>query len=1043
MVLRITHAFFRIAATLVAAAIIAIAALGVRLAMGPIQLTWLAPYLEHALAPGDQQIRFAIRDAGVRLGQHRVIELVGAGVEARGSDGKVLIDLPEIQIGVSLRALIWHGMLAPASLEARAPLLILTRNDAGSIGLSGSQTEAEPAAPKGEIDLDALLAPFLSNQSSQPLSYLERADISGGELILKDQVTDHTVVARAATLTVRRLRGAAAADLTFALDQEGASAKVHTRVERDAATRRARFAVDFEQLNVAELAKLEPSLPLEGVKLALTGQLSGDIDREQGLSPIAFELRAENGAIERPDLLAGALPIESVSVKGRLAANLSAAEVTESRIAAKGAIAEAQAQIVWADRQITLRATVTAQNVAASDLELYWPPAAGREARAWVLANITDGVVPSAQATIALKPGDLHRYPFPEEAVRGRFDFHDLSVRYFETMPPLARVDGSATFTARRMDFALTGGRVGAIQLDNGSVVITGIGIKGRDTTQLVVKAAVNSPLDQALALLDHRPLGVAGKLGVAPSDASGQARTDLTLTLPLHRDLDASELGVRASAKLQGAGLRGLPGGIDLSDGDFTLKVDDRGADLTGRGALNQVPLAIEWHQTFADGAAAEQRYHVQGTFDIEALDRFGLDLPIPATGSSEINATMTQSAKGRQAKLALDLGPLAVEVPVLGWQKSKDQPGHLSASILMPPSGPVQVEAFELASPGLEVAGSLELSVEPMQVERLALSRFRAGRNEGTLELHHQAGPGYQIAVRAQTLDLAPWLGGEAPAMPGEAGEASAPTPLQLSLVADRILFGELGLSDVDLDLARDPEGWRTGAMHGRLPRGGTVEMSLAPADGQRQLKVTSDDAGDLLQAMGQTTRIEGGKLEFRAGIGRQVPTLQADGRLRVKEFTLLDAPLLARLLTVASFTGIGNLLGGQGIHFDRLDLPFALRQETIVIEKGRLSGSQIGLTVRGRVDLDHDRLDLDGTIVPIYWLNWALSKLPLVGPFLAGREGEGAFAATYSVKGPPSEPQIRVNPLSVLAPGFIRDLFSGNTDSASEPVPAIAPK
>jgi AsmA-like C-terminal region/Protein of unknown function len=1040
LVLRFSHTLFRIVATLVASAIIIIAALGARLAVAPIQLTWLAPYLERALAPGDRRIKIEIQNAGVRLGEHRVVELVGAGVRARGPDGEVLIDLPEIQIGISLRALLWHGMLAPASLEAKAPLLILTRNQAGSIGLSGSATGARRAAPRGQIDLNALLTPLLSDESSQPLSYLEEADISGGQLVLKDQITNHTIMARGGALTVRRLRDGVAADLTFALDQDGAPAKVQTRVARDAVTGRVRFAVDFEQLSPAELVKIEPSLSLDGVDLRLAGRLMGDIDPEHGLSPITFELRAGNGVIERPDWLAGPLPIDSVSVKGRLAANLSAAEVTESRIATKGATVETTGQIVWADRQITLRAKAEAQNVAAPDLELYWPPAAGREVRDWVLAHITDGLVPSAEVTIALKPGDLDRYPFPEGAVKGSFAFQGLTVRYFETMPPLTGVDGSATFTARRMDFALTGGRVGSIRVQNGSVVITGMGIKGRDTTQLVVKAAIDSPLDQALALLDHRPLGFASKLGVDPSNASGQARTDLTVTLPLHRDLDASELNVWASAQLRGAGIRGLPGQIDLSDGNFTLKIDNRGADLTGQGAVNQIPLTIDWHEAFAEHAAVKRRMHVQGTFDVQALPRLGLDLPIPATGTSEIDATMTESAKGREAKLAVDLGPLAIDLPALGWQKPKGQAGHLTASILMPPGGPLQVQAFELASTGLEVAGSLELSVKPVQIEQLAVTRFRAGRNEGSLELHHQADQGYQVAVRAQTIDLAPALEMRLPAVDGTAG--GTPTPLKATVVADRVLFGQLGLSDVDLDLERDAQGWRTGAMHGRLPKGGKVEMTLQSADDQRQLKVTSDDAGDLLQALDQTTRIEGGKLELNATIRRQVPELEAEGKFRIKQFTLLDAPVLARVLTVASLTGVGNLLGGQGIHFDRLELPFALRHRVLTIDKGRLSGSQLGLTMRGRVDLASERLDLNGTIVPLYGLNWVIGKLPLVGPFLTGRDGEGAFAVTYSVTGPRANPEVSVNPLAVLAPGFIRDLFSGLTDGSSEAVPAISP-
>ncbi len=876
--------------------------------------------------------------------------------------------------------------------------------------------------------------------SSQPLSYLEEADISGGQLVLKDQITNHTIMARGGALTVRRLRDGVAADLTFALDQDGAPAKVQTRVARDAVTGRVRFAVDFEQLSPAELVKIEPSLSLDGVDLRLAGRLMGDIDPEHGLSPITFELRAGNGVIERPDWLAGPLPIDSVTIKGRLAANLSGAEVTESRIATKGATVETTAQIVWADRQITLRAKVGAQNVAASDLKLYWPLAAGQEVRDWVLANVTDGVVPNAEVTIALKPGDLDRYPFPEGAVRGQFAFKGLTVRYFETMPPLTGVDGSANFTARRMDFTLSGGRVGGNRVQNGSAVITGMGIKGRDTTQLVVKATINSPLDQALALLDHRPLGFASKLGVDPGNASGQARADLTLTLPLHRDLDASELNVWASAQLQGAGIRDLPGQLDLSDGDFTLKVDNRGADLSGQGAIDQIPLTIDWYEAFSEHAAVKRRLRVQGTFDVQALNRFGLNLPIPATGTSQIDATMTELAKGREAKLAVDLGPLAIDLPALRWQKPKDQAGHLTASIVMATGGPVRVEAFELASTGLEVAGSLELSLAPVQIERLAVTRFRAGRNEGSLEVQHQAEQGYQVAVRAQTIDLAPLLEMRLPAVDGTAG--GAPTPLKVTVVADHVLFGEVGLSDVDLDLERDAQGWRTGAMHGRLPKGGKVEMTLEPADDQRRLKLTSDDAGDLLQALDQTNRIEGGKLELNATIRRQVPELEAEGKFRVKEFTLLDAPVLARVLTVASLTGVGNLLGGQGIYFDRLDLPFTLRHRVLAIEKGRLSGSQLGLTMRGRVDLNSERVDLNGTIVPLYGLNWVIGKLPLVGPFLTGREGEGAFAVTYSVTGPASDPEVSVNPLAVLAPGFIRDLFSGRMNDSTEAVPAISP-
>jgi hypothetical protein len=38
----------------------------------------------------------------------------------------------------------------------------------------------------------------------------------------------------------------------------------------------------------------------------------------------------------------------------------------------------------------------------------------------------------------------------------------------------------------------------------------------------------------------------------------------------------------------------------------------------------------------------------------------------------------------------------------------------------------------------------------------------------------------------------------------------------------------------------------------------------------------------------------------------------------------------------------------------------------------------------------------------------------------------KGGGVFAARYSVTGPLKSPQVSVNPLSALTPGFLRGLF-----------------
>ena len=81
---------------------------------------------------------------------------------------------------------------------------------------------------------------------------------------------------------------------------------------------------------------------------------------------------------------------------------------------------------------------------------------------------------------------------------------------------------------------------------------------------------------------------------------------------------------------------------------------------------------------------------------------------------------------------------------------------------------------------------------------------------------------------------------------------------------------------------------------------------------------------------------------------------------------------------------------------------------------------------MTVDGTITFPEKTLDLEGTVVPAYTLNNVLGNVPILGDMLVGGEGQGVFAARYSVKGTEQNAKVGVNPLSILTPGFLRDLF-----------------
>jgi uncharacterized protein YhdP len=1016
-------------AWLVAVGTVLIAVLSWRLSDAPVSLAWLTPAIERALTPADGDFRVEIDRTELRLGDDQLIELVGYEVMGLAPDGSTLFALPEIELNLSLSALALHGVVAPERIHASAPLLGLVRREDGSIGLRASADHQ--AAP--QVTPEMLIGLFMSADPDQPLSHLDRLEISGGALVIQDLTTGQTLLARDAELGLTRQPGGVNAAVSFELEQPHGLAGIAVTGRYERGSEWIGFIAELRELAIPPLASFAPELSLDGIDLVLNGRLAGAVSMDGSLSAITFDLSGENGRIERPDLLSQPLPVDRLKVEGQAQPDLGEVVVDGFSLTSLGARLEGSGRLVRGNDGTGLSAELRAANVRAEDLDLFWPPELGEQARKWVLENISSGTVPSAEARLEFAPGELSQRPVPESSVQGRFEFDDAAVRYFETMPPLTGGDGSATFTGRRMDFVVTDGAVDQLSVREGSVVITGMGIKGRDTTQLEVRGKIDGPISQALALLERPPLRFASKLGIDPASTSGQARADLRIGMPLHRDLEPSELRVGAAAVLIDAAAAGLRDRFDLSEGQFELAVDNESLELSGNGAIEGVPLAIAWRESFDDRAEVQRRFEFEGEVPVAALQRFQLEPPIPLDGAFELQATAVESAGVMDINLVLGLRPLAVDLPWLDWRKAAGEDGRLVASLTLPDQGPVRIDPFEAMGPGLAAAGRVELAREPWQLESLRLDHARLGDSAGALSILQDEDGRYQITMEAQSLDLGRLL---AMRQQQSGGEQTTLPPLSASLVAERVLMNGRALTDASAELTRDETGWQAARLGAVLPDGGTLEARLAPEDGRQRLTIASSNAGNLLQALDQTHRIQGGELSLNAVITRREPTIDAEGTFKIDDFTLVDAPVLARLLTLASLTGIGNLLGGEGIFFDRLDLPFQLRDGSLIFDRGRMSGSQLGLTMSGKVGLETRELDLEGTIVPVYTVNRILGKIPLVGPFLAGEEGEGAFAATYWVQGELSDPQITVNPLAVLAPGFLRDLFSGIMEGSLEP-------
>ncbi|MCX8500946.1 MAG: hypothetical protein ORO03_04550, partial [Alphaproteobacteria bacterium] len=177
-----------------------------------------------------------------------------------------------------------------------------------------------------------------------------------------------------------------------------------------------------------------------------------------------------------------------------------------------------------------------------------------------------------------------------------------------------------------------------------------------------------------------------------------------------------------------------------------------------------------------------------------------------------------------------------------------------------------------------------------------------------------------------------------------------------------------------------------------------------------------------------------MNGGNLTI---VGRLEPLPRGlTASITVQKFRLTNTPGFNRLVGLLSVTGILDALSGDGLAFDELKMEVSHSGLLTRVIDGHVTGSALGLTVKGTLlepnptgpDADSSpRVDLEGTAVPAYGVSKTIKGIPLLGWLLTGSKGEGLIAFNYTVTGDLSNPKVGVNPLSVLAPGFMRNWFN----------------
>lgn len=769
----------------------------------------------------------------------------------------------------------------------------------------------------------------------------------------------------------------------------------------------------------------------------LSGRIGLVLDDDNRLGALDITLDARDVGGGAPGIRSASNRIDHISFSGLASVAASRLDVRDLLVMAGDGGVRLRGSFEGGENAVAIRAGGRIRNLPVEVLKQVWPPIVAPGAREWVNENVIDGTMSDGEMVINL-PADvlaaaLLDNPIPDEHVHFAFTLTDVSTRYFEDLPIIRGGKGQAVLRGNDFHLELESGHVDLpsghrLDLTGGTMNVSNL-VRERIFGEFRISA--NGPAQGMLELLDHEPLNFVQNAGFQVAALEADVTADVHLAMPLLKELPEDALSIAADVRLEQIRLPAILDDISLTGGSVSLNVNDDRVMGEGEVLFNDIPARLTLEVPFDDEEGLVARnFRIEATLTDEQRKTLGADIAHMITGP--VDVTVTTQAIGdtfTNTRVEADLSEAWLMMPPIAWRRQPTPGTQATFGVVFGENGETAITDIDITGDGVRFVGNITIDAED-RISRIRLPVVQLGR-ETSFSVNGSTGDDGVLAleVSGETLDARPLLAtlfaDDEPDFPRPDEDD---TRLSVSGRLERIIgYRGEALSDARINATGRGPALTTVDFTGAFVSGGRMNVRISPGDGgERHLNLETDNAGAALRAVNLYSRVAGGGLSLRADLGPPGSHAVRNGRLVMRQFTVQDEPVLTRFDRDGQPVR-GAPRGGAGsLHFTRLTVPFSVNSESVLIGDSLLQGAAIGGSAQGRIRKRDGRLDIGGTIIPAYAVNSLLGAVPVLGEVLTGGRGQGIFGITFAVSGTLEQPDVTINPVSALAPGFLRRLF-----------------
>jgi Protein of unknown function len=679
----------------------------------------------------------------------------------------------------------------------------------------------------------------------------------------------------------------------------------------------------------------------------------------------------------------------------------------------RGVILEGETQIALAPRG-SPKVDLTAEVRGPFSVEILisaWPKRFLPETRGNIAQLIPAGTAEVSKLALAIPAGMMKKQVLPRNGMTLDFALRDVTVSYLRGMSDITGASGQGQLRGDSLSITLPQGRIGDIELTQGRVDIPQFMPGGGHA---IVSARASGDVSAMAQEIDLPPLALLTKAGLTPDRLSGTGSALVNLDIPLKRQLQGEEIRVQVDGAFEQAGLTRAFAGLDAYNGSIRLGVENQKVDVSGLAWLAGNLFEFDWLRGAPAATGSQVSLNASGLVTIESLQAIGIDARDYAQGPFQIDVeSRSQDSNFGEASLVADFSNTTIKLPGNVWSKAADLKATASAKLYPREGGGWNVQELRFDADGARLRGALDITDDAKLVD----ARFSRVMIDNTADISLDVTPSAQaltVTMRGAFLNLSPYLNQK---NVSERAVDLLDRPLTLSADIGRVTTApDRELTNVHADIVRDTEGWRTFEAAGSAPAGRSQISLMMQRDGRRTISGILSDAGFFAQLLYPGAPVFGGT----GTIEGELPVVGANSSGRL------------------TFAGKDIELRRQGtspIFFDQVDLPMSVAGGIVTLRDGQAGGDAYTVKASGYVDVGEGRLDIRGVATP-GGLNRVLADIPLFGAILGGGADEGLLGLTFTARGSLDTPRLQANPISALAPGFLRKLFESEAPLSPQP-------